>query len=111
LSSYPILLVLPYDSESEIRALAKLPEDEQRQLADRAKAGEDVKARPDTLLKPTKRSIEKMASDHAQMLADMTGGLVTTVIEYTSEPGSEKVRIEVTRRRVYILTEPANRHG
>ena len=59
-----------------------LPEDEQRQLADRARAGEDVKARPDTLLKPTKRSIEKMAGDHAQMLADMTGGVVTTVMNH-----------------------------
>jgi hypothetical protein len=45
----------------------------------------------------TKRSIEKMAAAGAQMLASMTGGTVTTVVEYTPEPGGKEIRIEVTR--------------
>ena len=81
------------DRGDEIEALAKLPEDEQRKLAERAKAGERVSAK--TRVKQVARQErEHQLSVKLRALPDMKYGVILADPEWRFEPWSRETGLD-----------------
>jgi len=89
------------DKGSEIDALAKLPQDEQRELADRAKAGEEVTARHDEYA-DFLNAQGKAHKESAHALAEFTIAC-RTYLPKMLEADREKARRLVTRMTAGLL--------